>query len=185
MPKRERDSGYRWRQVRTPAECLAAAVVLQAVREWEHLARNGHDARPWPEGSNLAELREFFASPWCRALCEWCGIDYRRLLAHLREPQREEGPTTPRKAPARRRKGPTATEGPRLSPTTQEVLALLQGGPMTARELMERTGAAKPTVYECLRALASQGLVRRVPYRGREGRYEVVDGAQEFLPPGA
>jgi len=68
-----RCTGVRLRHVRGPYQALAASIVLQGLWEWETLQRNEHGGPPWPLAGERGELQEFFASEWCRDLCDWGG----------------------------------------------------------------------------------------------------------------
>lgn len=66
--RRVRDTGLRWRRAQGPYEALAAAIVLQAHKEWQ----NGRQGDP--------KLCAFLTSEWCEYLAEEGGINYRELL---------------------------------------------------------------------------------------------------------
>jgi len=77
--KHARYTGLRTCSARTPEHALAAAIVLQALKDWRHLvAKNA--APLWNPDASKDELREFFLSEWCQFLCDEAGIDYRALL---------------------------------------------------------------------------------------------------------
>jgi predicted transcriptional regulator len=143
-------SGVRLRHVRGGYQALAVAVVLQALQEWGRLRHNGHDGPPWPLAGERGELQEFFASEWCRALCDWGGLDYFRLRALTIDAP----PEAPEAAPPK----PTA---PRKNTIAWRVLEALQRGPVRAPRLARDLGCDTSTVNDLLIRLLQEGKVKR------------------------
>ena len=160
-----RCSGVRLRHVRGGYQALAAAITLQALQEWEALQRNGRDGPPWPEGGERGELLEFFASEWCRALCDWGGLDYFRLRALTIDAP----PVPPEAAP---RKNTTAW--PRKNTIAWRVLEALQRGPVRAPRLARDLGCDTSTVNDLLVRLLQEGKVRREGSRWTGYTYYLV-----------
>lgn len=80
---------------------LPEGIILQAVRDWRHLVKLGKESAVL--GSNgtisLAEIREFFESEWCAALCG--KLDPLLILRRL-ERERINGQEEKQEQPKRR-----------------------------------------------------------------------------------
>jgi len=61
-------TGLRQREVNGPAECLAAAIVLGGIQDWE----SGRADRE--------ELAAFFQDPLCEYLADAGGLSYHEVL---------------------------------------------------------------------------------------------------------
>jgi hypothetical protein len=169
-----RCSGVRLRAVRGPYQALGAAVVLQALQEWEALQRNGRDGRPWPEGGEREELLEFFSSTWCQTLCDASGLDYHRL----RRLTIDAPPVPPEAAP---RKNTTAW--PQQNTIAWRVLEALQRGPVRAPILARDLGCDTSTVNDLLVRLLREGLVKRTGSRWRGYTYYLTPEGEASTTP--